>query len=434
MVKWAKVARLACLIFIIMQLTGGVVRWVLDMAGAAVLTYVPNVMMLGCAGFVLVHDARTQRTSRGVLLFMLILALGCAVGWRNTHSVTQVGFHVWVLTPFLFGLACSPVIMNIDKVGKWVLIGIFAIAAGGTVVNSAVEYPWVGVSYSIGNVEVEGAREWYVEGGHQRLSGLARSSFDVAGQILMAAGLLALYVNKGWIRFVIWILAGAAISLSTSKGILLAMLMTAFAVEAAHHRHAKGMSAIVFLGAVWLFVPPVLGWSLDWTEKARTDIDNPLYGSFIDRMNDMWPRAWELGTTYGLPPLGRGLGGIGVPVSIWEPDLANAGDNLFVYCLAIVGVFAVPVFIAGYIAFFRLCGKLNCEVVRLTLVMAVAVNWYGGVSNILEHAFLALGFGLVTRAFVAELAGTFYISEAISRAPVEDAQPSLQRASADVVR
>ena len=417
MVKWAKVARLACLIFIAMQLTGGVVRWVLDMAGAAVLTYVPNLMMLGCAGFVLVYDLWTQRTTRGVLLFLLMLALAMAIGWRNTHSVPQVVFHVWVLTPFLFGLACSPVIMNIDRVGMWVLIGIFVIAAGGTVVNSAVEYPWVGVSYSIGNVEVEGAREWYVEGGHQRLSGLARSSFDVAGQILMAAALLALYVPKGWIRTFIWLLAGAAISLSTSKGILLAMLMTAFAVEAAHRRHTRGMAAIVFLGAVWLFVPPVLGWSLDWSEKARTDIDNPLYGSFIDRMNDMWPRAWELGTTHGLPPLGRGLGGIGVPVSIWEPELANAGDNLFVYCLAIIGVLAVPLFIAGYITFFRLCKKLDSEVVRLTMVMAVAVNWYGGVSNIVEHAFLALGFGLVTRSFVAEMAGTFYKSEVPDRSP-----------------
>jgi hypothetical protein len=402
---WQVAVRWSCLMFIVMQLLGGVARWVLDMAGAAVLTYVPNVAMLMCVGIMLTVDSLTQRTSRGVVLFFLILLISMVVGWHNTHSLPQVVFGAWVLTPFFFGLTTAPLLLKVDRLVFWVMVGMFVTAAGGTVVHSFVDYPWVGVSYSVGGVELEGAREWYVEGGNRRLSGLARSSFDVAGQVLVAAALMALQMKRGWARFVIWGLAGAAISLSTSKGILLAMLMTACSVEAVRMQSVRGMVFILSVGFVWLFLPPVMGWTMDWSEAARTDLENPLYGSFIDRMNDMWPRAWELGTDHGLPPLGRGLGGIGVPVSIFEPELANAGDNLFVYCLVLLGVFAVPLFAAAAVALYRLCLKLDLESVRLSMVLAVAVMWYGGVSNILEHAFLAFACGLVTRVIVAELAG-----------------------------
>jgi hypothetical protein len=353
-------------------------------------------------------DGIWQRTTRGALLFVLALLLAMMVGWYNTGSVGQVVFGLWILTPFIFGLVAAPVLLRVDRRVLWVFVGVFGMAAGGTIVHSMVDYPWVGVTYSIGNVELEGAREWHIEGGHQRLSGLARSSFDVAGQILMATTLMALQISRGWGRLLIWVAAAVAISLSTSKGILLALLMTAFSVEGVLRRQPRVLCAILFLGMVWMFVPPVMGWTMDWTEAARTDLNNPIYGSFIDRMNDMWPRAWELGAAHGLPPLGRGIGGIGTPVAMFESELENAGDNLFVFCLVLLGIFSLPLFVAGYAALFRMVSKLEFEAVRLGLVLAVAVNWYGGVSNILEHAFMSFGFGMVCRVLATELAGATF--------------------------
>ncbi len=251
--------------------------------------------------------------------------------------------------------------------------------------------------YQVGGVELEGAREWHASGGKQRLSGLARSSFDVAGQILVAAGLLSLYVKNSWIRLCLWCFCAFSISLSTSKGILLTLLMTWVASEALIRSQMRVLQGVFVLGIVWLTVPPIMGWTMDWSQAARVDIDHPLYGSFIDRMNDMWPRALDLATEHGVPLLGRGLGGIGVPLSIFEPALANAGDNLWVYVVVLAGILSIPLFIAGYVQIFKFCTLPLALELQEVLILAVIVNWYGGVSNILEHAVLALSFGILCR-------------------------------------
>lgn len=403
--KWQFMCRTALILFLLMQLNGGVVRWVLDMVGAAPLTYIPNLLMVGCTFSILFYKLYFQKLTSGVFLFIALVLLSLLVGIVTTNSVVQPVFGLWVLAPFMFGLTCAPAFMVKPSNRMLILYAMFFIAVGGVIVHSFVPYPWVGVSYQVGGVELEGAREWETSGGSQRLSGLARSSFDVAGQIVVAAGLLSLRIPKGFYRFLLWIFCTVAVSLSTSKGILLALLMTVIASEALIRDISKLLRFTFVIGVFWLFVPPMMGWTMDWQEAARTDIDNPLYGSFIDRMNDMWPRALELAHEHGLPLLGRGLGGIGVPVSIFEPALANAGDNVFVYSYVLVGVFAIPIFVLGITALFKLSGMSKREDLQDMLLLAVIINWYGGVSNILEHAVLALAMGVVCRYIAASLAG-----------------------------
>jgi hypothetical protein len=403
--KWQFMCQTALILFLLMQLNGGVVRWVLDMVGAAPLTYIPNLLMVGCTFSILIYKLYFQKLTLGVFLFIALIILSLFVGIVTTNSVVQPVFGLWVLAPFMFGLTCAPAFMVKPPHRMLLLYSMFFIAVGGVIVHSFVPYPWVGVSYQVGGVELEGAREWETSGGSQRLSGLARSSFDVAGQIVVAAGLLSLRIPKGFFRFMLWVFCTVAVSLSTSKGILLALLMTVIASEALIRDNARLLKFTFVIGIFWLFVPPIMGWTMDWQEAARTDIDNPLYGSFIDRMNDMWPRALELATEHGLPLLGRGLGGIGVPVSIFEPVLANAGDNVFVYCYVLVGVFSIPIFMLGIATLLKLSGTTAREDMQDMLLLAVIINWYGGVSNILEHAVLALAMGVVCRYISASLAG-----------------------------
>ena len=403
---WMYAAQCASLIFLVTQLFGGVVRWVLDMTGAAAAAYLSNVLMLGCVIFLLLMDGFNQRTSRGLLLFVAAIMLSMLIGYVNVGSAVQVVFGTWVLIPFFFGIACAPVLLGQSRLTFWVLIIAFAFAAGGVIAHSFIAFPWVGVSYSIRGVELEGAREWQTTGGAQRLSGFARSSFDVAGQILIAAALLALQIRRGVFRLLLWGVSLAAISLSTSKGTLLALVMTGLAAELLIRRKPMQLQLMLILGIAWMFIPPLLGWTMEWSQESRTDLNHPLYGSFLDRMNDMWPRAWQLGVDHGLPALGRGIGGIGVPVSIFEPKHTNAGDNLFVYCFVLLGVLSIPLFVLGYMGLFKLCSRLDSDICRRAIVIAVAVNWYGGISNILEHAVLGFGFGLVCRLVVAQLSGS----------------------------
>jgi hypothetical protein len=364
-------------LFFLMQLTAGVVRWVLDMVGGAVLTYVPNVFMLLSIFFVLFSEIYYARLRHIALIFISWIMLAMLIGIFNTGSPAQVIFALWVLLPFMFGLCTGPILMKNHAIRPLFYIILFVIAVGGVLVHNFIALPWVGVSYQVGGVELEGAREWHASGGKQRLSGLARSSFDVAGQILVAAGLLSLYVKNSCI--------------------LLTLLMTWVASEALIRSQMRVLQGVFVLGIIWLAVPPIMGWTMDWSQAARVDIDHPLYGSFIDRMNDMWPRALDLATEHGVPFLGRGLGGIGVPLSVFEPALANAGDNLWVYVVVLAGILSVPLFIAGYVQIFKFCTLPLALELQEVLILAVIVNWYGGVSNILEHAVLALAFGILCR-------------------------------------
>ncbi len=407
---WKSLCQWTLILFLATQVTGGVIRWILDMMGAAAVAYLPNVAMLLCVGLIVASDIMNNKTKHGAILVLLLLLLSSAVGLVSTGNPKQVAFGVWVLTPFFFGLVCAPVILEPGRFQTPLLVLMFLATSGGVIAHEYIAYPWVGVSYQIGGVELEGAREWHI-GEKQRLSGLARSSFDVAGQILVAAALLSLQVKRVVWRGLIWSFCVFGISLSTSKGILLALAMTMVASECLIRRNTKGLRWTFFAGTLWVFGPLLLGWTLDWSERARTDIDNPIYGSFLDRMNDMWPKAWELSTTHGLPPFGRGLGGIGVPQSLFEPALFNAGDNVFAYCWVIVGFLAVPLFAAGFLALFRMCKDIESEKIRITLILAVAVNWYGGVSNILEHALLACAMGIVCR-----VCAVYLVDESLFRA------------------
>ena len=120
--RWTWLAQCACLLFLVAQLFGGVVRWVLDMVGASTATYLPNVLMLGCVIFVLMMDGLFQRTSRGLLLFVTTIMLSMLVGYINIGDVVQVAFGAWVLTPFFFGIACAPVLLTQTRLTLWVLI------------------------------------------------------------------------------------------------------------------------------------------------------------------------------------------------------------------------------------------------------------------------------------------------------------------------
>jgi hypothetical protein len=71
----------------------------------------------------------------------------------------------------------------------------------------------------------------------------------------------------------------------------------------------------------------------------------------------------------------------------------------------LVGVFSIPIFILGIATLLRLAGITAREDLQDMLLLAVIINWYGGVSNILEHAVLALAMGVVCRYIAATLAG-----------------------------
>ena len=63
--------------------------------------------------------------------------------------------------------------------------------------------------------------------------------------------------------------------------------------------------------------------------------------SFLERMDQGWPGAWDLIFRSGAGLLGRGIGGIGSPQRIFDPQYYFPADNLTIFLFAYFGIFAV---------------------------------------------------------------------------------------------
>jgi hypothetical protein len=57
----------------------------------------------------------------------------------------------------------------------------------------------------------------------------------------------------------------------------------------------------------------------------------------------------------------------------------------------------------------KLCAQAQREDLQDMLLLAVIINWYGGVSNILEHAVLALAMGIVCRYVAVSMGGHRFV-------------------------
>jgi hypothetical protein len=120
------------------------------------------------------------------------------------------------------------------------------------------------------------------------------------------------------------------------------------------------------------------------------------FGSFMERILDMWPKAFGLMDYAGQALWGRGTGGIGTAQTYGEPLLINAADNLFVYLIVsfgILGVAYVAVFLVKLLSYTQ---GLPSTDLMFRCVRGWAVVWltYGLTANMIEEAAINLPAGV----------------------------------------
>ncbi len=385
---------LTALAFVVMSVLAGPLRMYLSMAGLSPLIYVPNLMLLISVGWQVAEIARRGITSSH-LIALLIPAYACAVGMQF-NSVIQTAMGVYVLLPFWFGLACAPVLLR-----HWITVqrfvpALFAIVASGILLNNVVTYPWEGFGYSVGQLDVEGSRQWYATGGTKRLAGFARASFDAAVQVTLLGLVLSLAARKASLRILLWTLTLIAVVPTTSKGMLLVAVVLTPVVLLKERLPQSMLAMLLVVFASFSLALPMSTLLFDFhSQFSNPTLANVTY-SFYDRLNDMWPRAWLLLHDHGNWFMGRGIGGIGTPQTYFEPSRFNAGDNLFMYWFVVFGWAALPGFLLLILRSLRIRAQADDAQMRMyCLLLALLV--YGSMTNIVENSFFALVCGLVVR-------------------------------------
>lgn len=389
-----RVVLFSCLLYIVTSLVTGPLRWGLGKGALAPLIYIPNLMLITSLGWQFIAEAATGFTPLR-LIGVVVVVHATIVGFLFLLPV-QVAFGLFTLLPFWFGLICGGLMLRsieeIRRVAPW----LWCVAVAGVLINAAIDLPWEGFEYSVGNIDIEASREWSETGGGKRLAGLARSSFDAAIQIQLLGLLAVLSARRLLVRLSVWGLSAVAIWLTTSKGVLnvYAVLTPIIGLRTLLPQFPLRLLPLVF-GLVALALPiSTLFYTFNSNVQDAT-LANILF-SFYDRLNSMWPQAWELLLRHGSALFGRGIGGVGTPQNYFEADRFNAGDNLFMYWFVIFGWIALPGFLLLLARSLRLQPfRSTGELTVYCLILATVV--YGMTANVVENAMFAIACGIGVR-------------------------------------
>ncbi|SEK77316.1 hypothetical protein SAMN04487910_1082 [Aquimarina amphilecti] len=354
------------------------------------IVYISQLLMLIVVGIHFISFLNQVKVKRIFLVLAIMIFLALFVGVIYTKTILQVFMGVYILIPLFYGFVMYPFFERILNNKEFYTI-ILIIGILGVLLNVAFIFPWEGFKYEVYGKTIEGNRFW-TSLGTRRLSGLGRSSFETAGYILFLG---IMYILRNFKINLIWILAGIAIYFTDTKGILIAYVIISLLVVLWNYiSDSSKKIALITILCINLALP-LLSWSF-----SIDDITSVKFlRSFEMRLEGTWPEAYRLISESGNLLTGRGIGGIGVPQNIFEPELSHPGDNLFVYLIAIFGIGAFVIY--GFLV----RGVYNKEVTKteiykLFYILSMYVFGYGVTTNVIELPVMSICLGLVFRYWV----------------------------------
>lgn len=328
-----------------------------------------------------------------VLVIGAILLAHFLIGCVSLPALLQPLFGFKVFLPLMLGVVLAPLVRRSShRVGLFSCIA-FATTIIGVGINVFVDYPWVGLAYDAPlATTVEVSRLWWTDGAF-RLPGFARASFTAAAIVLATLVPTLTIVRRLWIRMLLLAVAGGTVLLTTTKGAMIALVVFVLC-EAVHY--IGGLQAWISIVAVLATVClslPLLGSGLG-LHSAHV----PSWQlSFVERIDDMWPRAFKLLDEPLQALWGRGLGGIGMAQTLVEPAKFNAGDNVMVYLLISFGVVGIGYVAVMLLRTYQYLDSRSASGATEPLVRGWVVIWlsFGFTTNMIEDTSMALVIGVV---------------------------------------
>ncbi len=408
-----RLAEISLIIWFALQAADGALRFVFVSAGVPTLVYAKDAILLAIfAYFVLLTVSRFAANRTLTVLFALLL-FGFTVGLVNGLSFGQVMFGAKIYLPFLVGfmaLSCFDIRDSVFTrlyhiVLPFVLVGLF--------LDLVITLPWGGFEYELAGTSIEGSRQWGMYG-LSRLAGFGRSSFATATELYVLAVLYMAVTFRSKVErsrlkkmfdAMLMVCAIAGIVLTTSKSSIFAMLLILFVYGLIWLMRNKSgrfvriaLKLLLVILLVYGVVPPLISLISPSfiTDHLHSDnlVVTALSASYVDRMENMWPAAYDLLRGDMMFLTGRGLGSIGTSQLYFEPDKYNPADNVYLYLLVQFGSVILLLFLIwvvgkiGRITVSR--ASLSTRVFFLLTLLA-----FGATMNVVESAPLMILLGMM---------------------------------------
>jgi hypothetical protein len=313
----------------------GPLRYALVLGSMESLLYLRDLAAVLAVGLGVLAWLRGDATMAPLVAVVSVLVVHCLIGLLSLPAAFQALFGLKVFLTFLLGFVLAPLAMQRPRA----LLGyaVFALLATalGVTLNAFVEFPWLGLSYDSAFGSTVASRQWWTAGsGTLRLPGFARASFTAATIVVVALVPLLAARLSVFVKLVLLGVASGTIWLTTTKGAFTGLgALLAFNTLALVFANVQLVNAALCILTFFCLALPVVAVQLG---AASGDVPTWL-ASFMDRVGDMWPRAFALLDHPYQWVWGRGLGGIGAAQEYGEWARANSADNLMVYVLVAFG-------------------------------------------------------------------------------------------------
>jgi hypothetical protein len=377
----------------------GPLRGGLSMIGLPNLLYARDLLVATTVAIALLLPLTTRaKFPPGLVLMTWVIAVHLCIGLLIEGNLFQRLFGLKIFMPLLYGAALYPAIQQHQGLFRRAMTLFFLVSVGGVYANALLgEMPWANLSYDTAFGQVQTTREWWAAGGTPRLAGLARASFDAAMIIGLSGTVMLATTRSFWLRLMIAATGLTAITLTTSKGMVLAFAVVALWLVFSGRSTTSlrvGKWIVAGLLVVTCAVPAVFMFIS--VQYHPTEIP-AVMSSLWDRFAWMWPNAYALlPDGYG-PLLGVGPGGIGSgldhPVELWVP---NSGDSIFVYFYVTFGLLGVLYLVFPLFGLLREHADERRDPQAFVWVGLLVIAYGYGLSiNMIEQPVFAAIFGLL---------------------------------------
>jgi hypothetical protein len=393
-----KIIHICLLLYLAFYLFEGVVRFGLNFIGTDSLIFVRDIVLFVPLLLVFWQQFRERKLSPAFAIFAGIILVHGSISLLNIGSFFTVLYSIKILLGLLAGAVLAPYLLSPPAWVLRVILALWMLTFFGVLADKYfVNYPWMGMETTIGDIQVEISRNWEITGAEKRVGGFTRSSINVAIIMPLLALLLIFNFRARAAKFLLVLTTLITIFWTTQKGSIIGFALTSALLFLPRRLQLPALKIGISLAIILLVALPII--LPEFTMPHSHGVFS--FESFNMRVEEVWPKAWGWISRMEIFPFGVGLGGIGGAMRFYAMESLNYADNMFILLYAYFGVLS---FI--YIGFVwwnvvRL-PKLQSENIFCALSIILFLLFYGSVLSIVEDQMAALFLGAAVAMVAAK--------------------------------